>query len=226
MNPGKRLQVRRLGLQHYQPVFAAMRAFTDQRDDTSVDQLWLLEHLPVYTLGLNRNREHILAAGDIEVVESNRGGEVTYHGPGQLVAYALMDTRRKRLTVKRFVANLEQVIIDVLAELGVGARRRPGAPGVYVEGSKIAALGIRMRGGCTYHGIALNVDMDLSPFAGINPCGYPDLGITQLADLGFALNTGQVAERFIRQFLGQFDYDQFLVTESKEFPKRRRRHAA
>jgi lipoyl(octanoyl) transferase len=177
------LHLRRLGLVDYLATWAEMRAFTDTRTAATDDELWLLQHPPVFTLGQAGRREHILDPGTISVVQSDRGGQVTYHGPGQLVAYLLLDLRRTGLGVKGLVHLLEQAVIDLLAEVGIQAQARPDAPGVYVAGAKIAALGLRVRHGCSYHGLALNVDMDLRPFARINPCGYPGLAVTQLLDL-------------------------------------------
>jgi lipoyl(octanoyl) transferase len=189
------LLLRRLGLQPYEPVWAAMRDFTDRRGTGTPSELWLLEHSPVYTLGQAGRPEHVLARGAIPVVRTDRGGQVTYHGPGQLVAYLLLDLRAAGLGVRPLVSLLEQVVIDVLAGLGVTAAARPEAPGVYVAGRKIASLGLRVRRGCCYHGVALNVDMDLEPFARINPCGYPGLAVTRLADLGVPISVEATGER-------------------------------
>ena len=161
-----------------------MQAFTDQRDPDTQDELWLLEHPKVYTLGQAGRTEHVLDAGDIPVIKVDRGGQVTYHAPGQLVAYLLLDLRRAGLGIKRLVHLLEQAVIDLLANQGVDSAARPDAPGVYVGGAKIAALGLRVRRGCSFHGLALNVDMDLEPFTRINPCGYPGLEVTSIAELG------------------------------------------
>jgi lipoyl(octanoyl) transferase len=174
----------------YAEAYDAMRAFTARRAAGTTDELWLLEHPPVYTLGQAGKPEHLLRANGIPVVRVDRGGQVTYHGPGQVVAYVLLDIRRRGLAVKRLVWLLEQAVIDLLAEHGVAGARRTSAPGVYVDGAKVAALGLRVRGGCTYHGLALNVDMDLAPFRDINPCGYAGLAVTQLADLGVELSVG------------------------------------
>ena len=171
--------VRHLGCVGYLPTLEEMRAFTAARNEATRDELWLLEHPPVYTLG--QGAGHGPVANDIPVVKSDRGGDITYHGPGQLVAYTLIDLARRGIRVKEFVALLEQAVIDLLE--GRGARR-PGAPGVYVDGAKIAALGIRVRQGRAYHGLSLNVDMDLAPFSAIDPCGYPGLKVTQLRDIG------------------------------------------
>ncbi|ESQ17512.1 MAG: hypothetical protein N838_00135 [Thiohalocapsa sp. PB-PSB1] len=160
-----------------------MRRFTDQRDSRSDDQLWLLEHPPVFTLGQAGRLEHVRSPGDIPVLQTDRGGQVTYHGPGQLVAYLLLDLRRAGIGVKRLVHLLEESVITLLAEQGIDASTRLGAPGVYVNSAKIASIGLRVRRGCCYHGIALNVDLDLEPFQRINPCGYPGLQVTRLIDL-------------------------------------------
>ena len=178
------LTLRRLGLVDYAATWGEMRAFTDARTAATDDELWLLQHPPVFTLGQAGRPEHILDPGTIPVVQSDRGGQVTYHGPGQLVAYLLLDLRRAGLGVKGLVHLLEQAVIDLLAEAGIPAQARSDAPGVYVAEAKIASLGLRVRKGCSYHGLALNVDMDLGPFARINPCGYPGLAVTQLADQG------------------------------------------
>lgn len=159
-----------------------MRAFTDARGCTTEDELWLLEHPPVFTLGQAGQRVHLRGTGAIPVVQSDRGGQVTYHGPGQLIAYLMLDLRRRGVGVKRLVSLLEQSVIDLLARQGIDGTLRPGAPGAYVEGAKIAALGLRVRRGCSYHGLALNVAMDLGPFQRIDPCGYPGLAVTQLRD--------------------------------------------
>lgn len=175
-----------------------MRAFTAARTAATPDELWLLEHPPVYTLGQAGKPDHLLRDNGIPVVRTDRGGQVTYHGPGQVVAYVLLDLRRRGLTVKRLVWMLEQAVIDLLAAHRVAGERRAGAPGVYVGGAKVAALGLRVRGGCTYHGLALNVDMDLAPFRDINPCGYEGLEVTQLADLGVRLSVAEAGDAFAR----------------------------
>ena len=177
-------QVFDLGRQAYEPVWRAMQRFTDARGDASVDQLWLVEHQPVFTLGQAGKPEHVLAPGDIPVLHVDRGGQVTYHGPGQIVLYPLLDLRRLGIGVRDYVCRIEQAIIDTLEEWNIGAERREGAPGVYVGGAKVAALGIRVRRGCTFHGLAFNIGMDLEPFHRINPCGYQGLQVTSLQDLG------------------------------------------
>lgn len=183
--------VRSLGRVEYEPTWRAMQAFTSQRVADTPDELWLLEHPPVYTLGQAGKREHLIAATDVPVVPIDRGGQITYHGPGQAVVYVLVDLRRRGYGIRELVARMEQAVIDLLAGQGVTAGRLAGAPGVYVDGAKIAALGLRIKHGCTYHGLALNVDMDLAPFAAINPCGYPGLRVTQCRDLGIALSLTQ-----------------------------------
>ncbi|HQU15247.1 MAG: octanoyltransferase [Chromatiales bacterium 21-64-14] len=177
-------RLRHLGQVAYEPTWRAMQAFTEQRGPDTRDELWLLEHPPVYTLGLNGRRHHLLRPGQIPVVPCDRGGQVTYHGPGQLVAYCLVDLARRGVGVKTFVHGLEQAVVDLLADYGIRAARQTGAPGVYVDGAKIAALGLRVRRGAAYHGLSLNVAMDLEPFQRIDPCGQPGLRVTQLRDLG------------------------------------------
>jgi len=177
-------QVRDLGRCAYEPVWRAMQAFTDARDEDTPDELWIVEHLPVFTLGQAGKPEHILAAGEIPVLRVDRGGQVTYHGPGQVVAYPLVDLRRLRLGVRELVERIEQAVIDVLADWNIVGERRPGAPGIYVAGAKVMALGLRVRRGCSFHGLAFNVAMDLEPFQRINPCGYQGLQVTSVLDLG------------------------------------------
>ena len=176
--------MRDLGRRAYEPVWHAMQAFTDARDEATPDELWLVEHDPVFTLGQAGRPEHVLAPGDIPVVRVDRGGQVTYHGPGQLVAYPLLDLRRLKLGVRDYVCRIEQAVIDTLGEWNIEGRRREGAPGVYVDGAKVAALGIRVRRGCCFHGLAFNIAMDLEPFARINPCGYAGLEVVAMSDLG------------------------------------------
>jgi lipoyl(octanoyl) transferase len=176
--------IRWLGRVEYEPTWRAMQRFTDERDASTPDEVWFLEHPPVFTLGMNANPAHLLAPGDIPVVQIDRGGQVTYHGPGQLVVYPLFDLRRNGFGVRDLVTALERAVIEYAAELGVTAECRRNAPGVYVEGKKLASVGIRIRRGASYHGIALNVNMDLEPFQRINPCGYQGLEMTQLANLG------------------------------------------
>jgi lipoyl(octanoyl) transferase len=187
------VEFRRLGRSEYLPTFEAMRSFTAGRTEATPDELWLLEHPPVYTLGQGASREdREPPANGIPLIRADRGGDITYHGPGQLVVYTLVDLARRGIKVKPFVWLLEQAVIDLV---GAGAERKPGAPGVYVSGAKVAALGIRVRQGRAYHGLALNVDMDLSPFAAIDPCGYPGLAVTQLRDLDIPGPVDAVADR-------------------------------
>jgi len=176
--------LRDLGRQGYEPVWHAMQQFTDARTDTSTDELWVVEHDPVFTLGQAGKDEHVLAPGDIPVLHVDRGGQVTYHGPGQIVVYPLLDLRRLGIGVRDYVCRIEQAIIDTLDEWNIGAERLDGAPGVYVGGAKIAALGIRVRRGCSFHGLAFNVSLDLEPFHRINPCGYAGMQVTSVLDLG------------------------------------------
>jgi lipoyl(octanoyl) transferase len=178
-------EVRRLGRRDYEPTWRAMQEFTAQRTDATGDELWLVEHPPVYTLGIASRREHLPQTdAGIPVVQTDRGGQITYHGPGQVVAYLLLDLRRRGMGVRELVRRMEQAVVKLLSKHGVVAAGREDAPGVYVGAAKIAALGLRVRHGCCYHGIALNVDMDLAPFAAIDPCGYPGLTVTQTRDLG------------------------------------------
>jgi lipoyl(octanoyl) transferase len=176
--------IRWLGLAEYEPTWRAMQRFTAERGAHTPDEIWFLEHPPVYTLGMNASRAHLLSPGEIPVVQIDRGGQVTYHGPGQLVVYPLMDLRRANLGVRDFVSALEQSVIDLAAQFGIAAESRRNAPGVYVGGRKLASLGVRVRRGGSYHGLALNVALDLAPFGRINPCGYAGLTMTQLSELG------------------------------------------
>jgi lipoyl(octanoyl) transferase len=186
--------VRELGRQPYEPVWRAMQRFTDARDDDTPDELWLVEHDPVFTLGQAGKPEHVLAPGGIPVLHVDRGGQVTYHGPGQLVAYPLLDLRRLKLGVREYVQRIEQAVIDTLAHWDIVGARRDGAPGVYVDGAKIAALGIRVRRGCSFHGLAFNVAMDLEPFSRINPCGYAGLRVTSMLECGCSDGAGSSLE--------------------------------
>ncbi len=190
--------IKRLGLVEYEPALEAMRAFTAGRNEGTPDEIWLLEHPPVYTLGQAGLPEHLLRndAG-IPLVKIDRGGQITYHGPGQLVVYLLLDLHRRRLKVRELVSLMEQAIIDTLAEYGLNAVRKDGAPGVYIDGAKVAALGLRVRNGCSYHGLSLNVDMDLTPFSWINPCGYEGLKTVQLRDFGVAETVAGAGERLL-----------------------------
>lgn len=177
------LIVRSLGLQPYEPVFARMKEFNENRNAETIDEIWYLDHQPVFTQGQAGKVEHLLETGDIPVVQADRGGQVTYHGPGQLIVYLMLDLRRNGLGVRDVVTMMEQGVIATLAHFGVDAYAKPDAPGVYVEQAKVASLGLRVRRGCTFHGLAFNLDMDLSPFLRINPCGYAGMPMTQLVDL-------------------------------------------
>ena len=204
---GAPLLVRKLGRRPYEPVWRAMQAFTDARGADTPDELWLVEHDPVFTLGQAGKREHVLAPGDIPVVPVDRGGQVTYHGPGQLVAYPLLDLRRLGIGVRELVTRIEQSVIDTLATWRIAAQRRDGAPGIYVGNAKIMALGLRVRRGCSFHGLAFNVDMDLAPYARINPCGYQGLAVTQVLDCGGPGTLDAVQSVLVPQLARQFGLD-------------------
>lgn len=191
------LIVRRLGCRPYRPVWEEMQAYTEGRDATSADEVWLVEHPPVFTLGRNSRPEHLLAPGEIPVVQVDRGGQVTYHGPGQVVAYLLVDLRRRGEGVRWLVGVMERAVVGLLAAGGVTAATRHDAPGVYVDGAKVASLGLRVRRGCSYHGLALNVAMDLEPFGRINPCGYRGMAVTQLRDLGLETDLDAVGSALV-----------------------------
>lgn len=195
--------VRQLGLQAYQPVWDAMERFTAERGEQGEDELWLLEHQPVYTLGQAGKPEHILNPAGIEVVRCNRGGQVTYHGPGQIVAYPLVNIKRLGIGVRELVHRIEQAIIDTCAHWQISAERRLGAPGVYVGDAKIAALGLRVRHGCSFHGLAFNINMDLAPYYGINPCGFTGLQVTQMIELTDTAPLPEVAQILVLQLSKQ-----------------------
>ncbi len=195
------------GLLDYTVACTAMQRFTETRAIDTGDEVWIVEHKPVYTLGLSGRAEHILHAGAVPIVYSDRGGQVTYHGPGQAIAYLLLDLKRHGLGVKDLIYRCEQSVIDLLAEYQLIGQRRPKAPGVYTADAKIAALGFRIRRGCAYHGIALNVNMDLSPYARINPCGYPGLKVTQMRDLGVEDPVAAVVERWLPHLLINLGFD-------------------
>ncbi|MCG6233370.1 lipoyl(octanoyl) transferase LipB [Vibrio furnissii] len=210
------LVVRRLSRQDYHPVWQAMHDFTDQRDDTTRDEVWLVEHNPVFTQGQAGKAEHLLNTGDIPVVQSDRGGQVTYHGPGQIVAYFLINLRRKKLGVRELVTDIENLVINTLNAYNIDAAARPDAPGVYVEGKKICSLGLRIRKGCSFHGLALNVNMDLSPFLRINPCGYQGMEMVQVSDLGGPARIEDVEQQLIKELVSLFGYEE--VEFSTEAP--------
>jgi lipoyl(octanoyl) transferase len=210
------LFLRRLGVADYETVWHEMQAFTDSRGKETPDQLWLVQHPPVFTQGQAGKAEHILAPGDIPVIQVDRGGQVTYHGPGQIVAYPLIDIRRKGMGVREFVNRIEESIIRVLSAYGVDGQRIAGAPGIYVDGNKVASLGLRVRRGCTFHGLAFNIDMDLEPFQRINPCGFEGLQVTQLSDLA-EVSFEQVEQKLIESLADQLGY-----SETEELPAGRR----
>jgi len=196
--------VRDLGRQPYEPVWRAMQRFTDARTEDTPDELWLVEHEPVFTLGQAGKPEHVLVPGDIPVLHVDRGGQVTYHGPGQIVAYPLLDLRRLKIGVREYVERIEQAVIDTLADWNIVAGRRDGAPGVYVNGAKVAALGIRVRRGCSFHGLAFNIAMDLEPFHRINPCGYAGLEVVSMQDLGGPAGLDAVKPALLAHLAAQF----------------------
>ncbi len=215
------LTVRWLGRQDYEPVWRAMQAYTDSRGADSADELWLLEHPPVFTQGQAGKAEHVLAPGDIPVVQVDRGGQVTYHGPGQLVGYVLVDLKRSGIGIRDLVTSIEEAIVEVLGEIGIPAHPRPDAPGVYVEsGAKIAQLGLRVRRGCTFHGLSLNIDMDLSVFLRINPCGHQGLEVTDIArQLGDAPPQRQLGERLSAELARRLNYSGCQVLEDSALPQ-------
>ncbi|CEG56946.1 lipoyl(octanoyl) transferase LipB [Legionella fallonii] len=198
------MNIHYLGIQDYDEVWLKMKEFTVHRDVVTPDELWLLQHYPVYTQGQAGKPEHILNHNSVKVVQSDRGGQVTYHGPGQLVAYVLMDIRRRNLGIRTLVCQLEKILISVLAQYEIESNIRCGAPGVYVQEKKIASIGLRVKNGCTYHGIALNVDMDLTPFLGINPCGFAKMEMTQMSHFLPTVSLEEVSQHFERVFLNHF----------------------
>jgi len=204
------LLVRRLGLSDYEPTWRAMRRFTDERGPATPDELWQVEHPPVFTLGMNGKKEHLLAPGDIAVIPIDRGGQVTYHGPGQAVIYLMLDLKRRKLGVRHVVERMERAIIHLLADYNIDAYGRRDAPGVYVKEAggekKIAALGLRVRRGCSYHGLALNIDMDLEPYQRINPCGYAGMAITQMRALTDSPDLAQIQDQLCHQLAQQLGY--------------------
>ena len=195
------ISIRNLGLRDYEPVWRAMQDFTNARDGDTSDEIWFTEHNPVFTLGVNASRDHLLAPGEIPVVQIDRGGQVTYHGPGQLMIYPLIDLRRAGLGVRPLVTALEQSVVDLAADYGIAAASRCDAPGVYVDGVKLASVGLRIRRGASFHGMALNVDVDLEPFSRINPCGFSNLEVTDLARLGAERDLVRVQDQWLPHFL-------------------------
>ncbi|MCG8489498.1 MAG: lipoyl(octanoyl) transferase LipB [Chromatiales bacterium] len=213
------LLVKELGLQPYGDIWSAMQDYTDKRDPTTPDQLWLLQHPAVFTLGQAGKPEHILNPGKIPIVNSDRGGQVTYHGPGQLIAYSLLDLRRARLGVRGLVTQLESAVIGLLAKYGIQANASKDAPGVYIDGAKVASLGLRVRKGCSYHGLSLNIDMDLEPFTRINPCGYPGLEVTQLTELGVDSDIPSLGRELAQQLADGLGYTLSFTDPDAENPR-------
>jgi lipoyl(octanoyl) transferase len=195
------MKARSLGRQDYVPLWREMQAFTNERDESTPDEIWFCEHPPVFTLGLNAGEEHVLTPGNIPIVQIDRGGQVTYHGPGMLMIYPLIDIKRAGIGVRTLVTALEQSVVDLLAEFGIDSAARPEAPGVYVDENKIASVGLRIRRGASFHGMALNVDGDLEPFSRINPCGYENLEMVNMKDLGIGLSLEETADRYLPHFL-------------------------
>nr|WP_279610920.1 lipoyl(octanoyl) transferase LipB [Vibrio gelatinilyticus] len=208
------LVVRKFGRQDYEPIWRSMHEFTDHRTEESKDEVWLVEHNPVFTQGQAGKAEHLLNPGDIPVVQSDRGGQVTYHGPGQLVVYFLINLRRKKLGVRDLVTHIENLVINTLNAYNIESAARPDAPGVYVDHKKICSLGLRIRKGCSFHGLALNVNMDLSPFQRINPCGYQGMEMVQVSELGGPSELEAIEQQLIHQLVTLLDYEQ--VEFSKE----------
>ncbi len=210
------LVVKRLGRQDYEPVWKAMHEFTDQRTEETPDEVWLVEHNPVFTQGQAGKAEHLINTGDIPVVQSDRGGQVTYHGPGQLVAYFLINLRRKKLGVRDLVTTIENLVINTLKAYNIDSAARPDAPGVYVDGKKICSLGLRIRKGCSFHGLALNVNMDLTPFLRINPCGYTGMEMVQVSQFNGPSDVETVEKQLIEELVTLLDYER--VEFSTEAP--------
>ncbi|ATC82835.1 MULTISPECIES: lipoyl(octanoyl) transferase LipB [Pseudoalteromonas] len=210
------LIVRQLGRQRYMPIWQKMQAYTDTRDDSSPDEIWLVEHESVFTQGQAGKDEHLLAPGDIEVIKVDRGGQVTYHGPGQQMMYVLFNLRRLKIGVRELVTWLEECIIDTLNEYDIKAYAKADAPGVYVNDSKIASLGLRVRRGCSFHGLALNVNMDLSPFLRINPCGYAGMNMVQTKELNGPQNLAQAGEGLVKHMIKKLNATQVKHTEGFE----------
>lgn len=202
----EQINIRFLGLQPYQEVWQAMRTFTDSRDENTPDEIWFLQHHPVFTQGQNGKAEHILNPGDIPVIQVDRGGQITYHGPGQLVVYPLINLKRKKLNIRQIVTLLEQATINILAENNILAQAKKEAPGVYVNERKICSIGLRIRRGFSFHGLALNIKMDLEPFLRINPCGYSGLQMTQMADFLPGLSFEQIERQLLAQFIKKLEY--------------------
>ncbi len=210
------LVVKRLGRRDYLPVWQAMHEFTDTRNEETPDEVWLVEHNPVFTQGQAGKAEHLLNTDDIPVVQSDRGGQVTYHGPGQLVAYFLINLRRKKLGVRDLVTTIENLVINTLKAYNIDSAARPDAPGVYVDGRKICSLGLRIRKGCSFHGLALNVNMDLSPFLRINPCGYQGMEMVQVSELGGPTDIALVEQQLVKELVNLLGYEQVEFSTEAE----------
>ncbi|GAB2654850.1 lipoyl(octanoyl) transferase LipB [Vibrio panuliri] len=206
------LVVKHLGQQDYEPIWRAMHEFTDTRHENTLDEVWFVEHNPVFTQGQAGKAEHLLNTGDIPVVQSDRGGQVTYHGPGQLVVYFLINLRRKNIGVRDLVTRIENLVINTLKAYNIDSAARADAPGVYVDNKKICSLGLRIRKGCSFHGLALNIDMDLAPFLRINPCGYAGMEMVQVSQLGGPDNVDTVAEQLLKELVTLLDYQQIEVS--------------
>jgi lipoyl(octanoyl) transferase len=214
------ITLRNLGPRDYEPVWRAMQRFTDSRDEDTSDEIWFTEHNPVFTLGVSASRDHLLAPGDIPVVQIDRGGQVTYHGPGQLMIYPLLDLRRAGIGIRPLVTALEQSVVDLAADYGIEAESRRDAPGVYVDGVKLASIGLRVRRGASFHGMALNVDVDLEPFSRINPCGFSDLKVTDLAHLGGERELERVRQNLLPHFLRRIGFaDIATIIGPAELPR-------
>ena len=219
-NIGKSIAIRELGLQGYEPVWRAMQGVSNTRTESTADEIWFTEHPPVFTLGLNASRDHLLAPGDIPVVQIDRGGQVTYHGPGQLMIYPLIDLKRAGLGIRDLITALEQSVVDLAADFGLEAASRADAPGVYVAGTNIASVGLRIRRGASYHGMALNVDVDLEPFSRINTCGFADLQVTDFRSLGVEHDLAAVCRKLLPHLLEQLGIDAAdVVSASSELPR-------
>lgn len=214
-NPNDSIIVRSLGIQVYEPLWRAMQRFTEERNRSTTDEIWFTEHPPVFTLGLNASKEHLLAPGDIPVIQIDRGGQVTYHGPGQLMIYPLIDLKRSNVGVRDLVTALEMTIVDLAASLNIEAVARADAPGVYVDGRKLASVGLRVRRGASYHGMALNIDVDLEPFSRINPCGFSNLEVIDLKYLGVTESMDNIANRVLRYLLERLGFSDRVATTAE-----------
>ena len=213
-----------LGLSEYQSVWRAMQDFTNNRDSNTLDELWMVEHPPVFTQGQAGKAEHVLNAGDIPIIQVDRGGQVTYHGPGQIVIYPLIDLKRNKLGIKALVNGIEEALIQTMADYGIKAERREKAPGVYVENQKIASLGLRVRKGCTFHGLAFNIRMDLEPFTRINPCGFAGLEVTQLSALNSLVKLEKAQEQLIKHLCGILSFTPIKNSVSSSFLRKQESH--